>query len=140
MGRKQTVKPEDRSPELQRYYANRQRISDENNKRQASYRSDLEKYRRSRFQQVKGRAKAKGIEFSLTYEWLERQPHKCAVTGVDFVVLPTGKGPLTMAFDRIDPKKGYTPDNCQLVACWYNQAKGEWPEEQVQALIRAFPK
>lgn len=155
-GRPRTVDPSSRSPELKHYYKKRygdaaaqprqttRRGNDE-------YRAKAEDVRRARkknlvaflsyrLSQTRGRAKLKSIPYSLTPEWLDAQPTVCAVTGQPFVVTDKGKGPLTPSFDRIDPKLGYTPENTRLVACWYNHAKLNWPDEDIQKLIISAAK
>ncbi len=88
------------------------------------------------------RAKAKGLEFTLSHEWVEERVAYgyCEVTGIRFSFKrPKGDRSTrrslcrinTPSLDRIDPKLGYTPDNCQVV-CWgYNQMKGEFTHETV---------
>lgn len=134
-GRPTTVHPNDRSKPLERYYSDpikyRKQIEAARQARKTNPRAFL----RDRLNQVKGRAKLKNIPFSLTVEWLDTQPWVCAVTGVPFVVTNKGKGPLTPSFDRIDPTQGYTPANTRLVACWYNQAKSNWPDDEIRKYI-----
>lgn len=44
------------------------------------------------------------------------QNGKCALTGVSMTIIPdTGRVTTNMSLDRIDPNKGYTKDNIQLV-------------------------
>lgn len=57
----------------------------------------------------------------------------CAVTGIAF---ESGRGrgtgnphPFTPSLDRIEPKKGYTPDNVQVVIWAYNAMRGTWGDE-----------
>jgi len=40
--------------------------------------------------------------------------------------------------DRIDPNLGYTTQNCQVVICQYNAAKGAWNHEDVMILARTL--
>ena len=42
--------------------------------------------------------------------------------------------------DRIDPKKGYTPENCQMVLFSYNAAKSINTHEDVMKLAKALVK
>ena len=136
-GRPRKIAPENRSPTLQRYYEDRighiAKIEAYRQERKTRPRA----FMRDRLNQVKGRAKIHGLEFDLDYEWLDQQPLQCAVTGAQFVTPNAGWGPLTPSFDRINPSKGYLKSNTRLVADWFNRAKRDWPDEQIQNLILA---
>lgn len=78
------------------------------------------------------RAYEKGWDFDLTPEWVQPKLEVglCEVTKLPLELSGgeyKGYGhfrPWTPSLDRIDPTKGYTTDNVQVV-CWiYNQAKG----------------
>lgn len=76
------------------------------------------------------RAKQKFLDFDLDFAWLLEKIKKgiCEVTGIPFDLQETtGSGKnraFTPSLDRINPNKGYTKDNVQVV-CWiYNAAKG----------------
>ena len=83
---------------------------------------------------AKRRALNKGIEFSLSKDWITDRLRSgvCEVTKIPFEIrINGGKGHTENSFapsiDRIDSSKGYTAENCQLV-CWiYNRAKGAFP-------------
>jgi len=90
------------------------------------------------------RARRDGLECSLTREWVLRELERgtCAATGIPFD-LKGGYGSKVMnrhapSIDRIDPAKGYTPDNCQIVVYQYNAAKGGWSAEGVLVIARAL--
>jgi hypothetical protein len=87
------------------------------------------------------RARQKGVPCSLTAAWCERaakQTH-CSVTGIAFEygerLRGTSVDPRTPSLDRIDPKKGYTPDNVRLVCHWVNVARGELTDAQFKRMI-----
>ncbi|TNE30712.1 MAG: hypothetical protein EP349_04905 [Alphaproteobacteria bacterium] len=89
------------------------------------------------------RATDKGISFSLSKEFIEAalKKGKCQATGVsfDFNESSGGKGqsnPWSPSLDRIDPNKGYTKKNVQVVALIYNRAKGADSEADVRLLAR----
>lgn len=72
------------------------------------------------------RAKKKGLEFSLTEEWMLEKLRGgiCEITGTKLQYGARGfnerNRPWGPSIDRKDRSKGYTPENCQLV-CWlYN--------------------
>lgn len=83
------------------------------------------------------RAKTKGIECSLTLEWVEQKllAGVCEVTGIAFV---TGvlRHPFQPSIDRIDSSKGYTPENCRIVLWFVNTAKHTLAEDDFQSALR----
>lgn len=80
-------------------------------------------------------AKKKGIPFDLDEEWVLKQPKMCAISGEMFEIPPSGTGPRTPSFDQKTPGGGYTKENTQLICLWLNQAFGQWPKDQVHALM-----
>lgn len=82
--------------------------------------------------QAKRNAKSRGREFNLTHkflnELLEKQNHKCAISGLDIKISKRRSGKLyyqetTASLDRIDNEKGYTEDNVQFVHKHINYMK-----------------
>ena len=95
----------------------------------------------SLLQSSKYRANKKGIAFDLDLEWILEQGNTCKKTGVVLSFTNNGidyasRGPYTASIDKIDPNKGYTKDNCQLVSWWYNVSKQQFTEEQVYQLCK----
>jgi hypothetical protein len=95
------------------------------------------------YRNARQRATDKGLRFSLSKEFIEAalKKGKCQATGVafDFNESSGGKGqsnPWSPSLDRIDPNKGYTKDNVQVVALIYNRAKGADSENDVRQLAR----
>jgi len=89
------------------------------------------------------RAKKAQLALDLTPSWiLERLWYPCPRTGLAFAspTTTTGRVPHSPSLDRIDPRKGYTKRNVQVVAWWYNQAKGEYTDEEVLHLCRLVVK
>lgn len=90
-------------------------------------------------------AARKNVEFNLTKEWIENKlKHMtCEVSKLPLTLNTKTErefrcNPFNPSIDRIDPKKGYTKDNCQLV-CWiYNLAKSDFNHEIVMELARAL--
>lgn len=70
------------------------------------------------YSDLRNRAKRRGIQFSLTFGQFAEL---CAASGYI-----EGKGSTRHALqiDRIDPKLGYTWDNCQVITCSENASKG----------------
>ena len=94
---------------------------------------------------IKSRAKKKGIPFDLDWHWFMDRYERgvCEATGIPFEEPQyTGKkgaaSPWTPSVDRIDPDKGYTKDNCQLVVWIYNLSKNRFTHEDLVQFCRAF--
>ena len=92
------------------------------------------------------RAEDRGMEFNLTPEWIQPKLEAgfCEASGLPLELSGgefKGYGhfrPWTPSLDRIDPTKGYTTDNVQVV-CWiYNQAKGVGDHADVVRLSQAI--
>ena len=77
----------------------------------------------------------RGLIFDITLDvmWskLEKQNHKCALSGVQIEFgKMTSKIPTTASLDRIDSNRGYTVDNIQWVHKWINKMKMHLDESQ----------
>jgi hypothetical protein len=72
------------------------------------------------------RARRKGLEFTLKSEDV-KIPEYCPITGIKITIPigPTGGAPVLSApsLDRVDPSKGYTPDNTMVVSFLGNAMK-----------------
>lgn len=76
---------------------------------------------------IKQRAIRKGIPYSLSWQWLEEQVEKgCAFTGMPFELI--SGSPWYPSVDRINPLKGYTPENCRVVVSMYNYMRNRWSD------------
>lgn len=91
------------------------------------------------------RAKRRGLECDLTREFIaERLTRgRCEATGFPLVLEDAARGlkkihPHAPSIDRIDPRKGYTQDNCRVVAYIYNVAKADYTDSDVLELARAL--
>jgi len=90
---------------------------------------------------LKKRAKRKKIKFNLDKEWLKEKEtiEKCEATGIKFdTTMEPYVNPFYPTIDRIDSKKGYTKDNCQIVCNMFNVAKGEFDESVFEKWARAY--
>ena len=97
----------------------------------------FQKYLAARLYDKKSHCKRENIAYDLDVLWAAQQQPICAVTGVQLTLTP---GPLFPNIDRIDPTKGYVKSNVRVVAHWFNQAKRDWSDAQIQDLIVAAGK
>ena len=80
----------------------------------------------------------------ITMQWVERQIEKgvCAATGIPFELAdgigPEKVNPYTPSADRIDPRKGYTYRNTQIVIWAYNRAKGEYADRTFKFVASSY--
>lgn len=80
----------------------------------------------------KKRSEKLGLDFNLTKEWLIEKLNKgvCEITNerFDFGLpnTPCYYNPYAPSVDKIDPKKGYTKENCRIVLIAVNFGMNEW--------------
>jgi hypothetical protein len=96
------------------------------------------RYRAGRLlQEAKKRA-----EVTITLDWLADKISTgvCEVTGLPFDLTGHGYPPNCFApsIDRVDPAKGYTPENVKVVVWVYNRAKGPNTHEDVVYFCKAL--
>ena len=89
----------------------------------------------------KSYCKSHNIYFDLTTSWIEKRIKQgCALTGRPFDLKLNGKkegpNPLGYSIDRIDPKAGYTKDNCRMILYCVNMFKGTMTDEQMISIAR----
>lgn len=83
----------------------------------------------------------RNIEFSLTDDWARSAwTGKCTLTGIEFVRGGQGRGPhpKSPTVDKIDPHKGYTPENCRFVLHAVNAMKGSGDDATMFEIARAL--
>lgn len=90
------------------------------------------------------RSKDKQIDFDLDMNEIHQTlvTGVCAKTGHKFEIQAKGRNykdrsPYTPSIDKIDPSKGYTKDNIQIVCWWYNLAKSTFTDDEVLKLCKA---
>jgi hypothetical protein len=105
--------------------------------------STLEGLALNRLKAARSNARRKGLEFDIDLEWvIDKIKHlRCEVLGCDLTITQDVDGltnPFTPSLDRRDNSKGYTKDNVQVVAWFFNRLKGEWPEGVVDRILRVI--
>ena len=85
--------------------------------------------------EAKRRAAAKGIEFSLV-EGDIRVPTHCPVLGIPLFVGEGHMCPNSPTLDRIDPTRGYTPDNVAVISFRANAIKHNATAEEVKKVYK----
>lgn len=94
---------------------------------------------------TKQRAKVKNIEFALDQKWFAaRWTGRCELTGLSFSDPASRTGHKNKHFspsvDRIDPKGGYTKDNCRIVLWAVNCLKQDGVDEIMYDIAQALIK
>lgn len=94
------------------------------------------------FNNAKCRAKKRGIEFNLKFEFLRMflEAGFCPKTGFKFDFnVPDNKyvGNLAPSLDRVNASKGYTNDNIQIVCNMFNMGKSDADELDFIAMCLA---
>ena len=81
-----------------------------------------------------------GWKINIDINWIESKIKNkyCEATGIEFVI--SKKNPWMPSIDRINPRLGYTKENCQMVVWIYNTAKQEFTHEDVIKLSKAILK
>lgn len=105
-------------------------VEDQVAKRKAQYdRRKREEREVSALIGARNRAKQKGLEFTLTKEWVKSRGSNCELSGLPFRPEYDGvhdRNPFAPSVDRIDSSKGYTPENSRLIFSCLNMGLGQW--------------
>lgn len=96
----------------------------------------LEKILQDRWLSARTRAQNKNRVFDITKEDLmelwNKQEGKCAISKLPMTyTIDNGRNPYNVSVDQINPSKGYTKDNVQLVCMSVNQLKSDFDMEIV---------
>lgn len=96
---------------------------------------------------ARGRAKKRGLSFTVTSDLLTdmivRQDFKCAVSGID-VEFKTAfrrdyrRHPFVASVDRMDNDRGYEPDNVRIVCLIVNVARSDFGDQALIKMARAI--
>jgi hypothetical protein len=100
------------------------------------------------FKKIKANADKRNIEFLITSEYLYnlyiKQNKKCALTGVDIILVPksirTNHNINTASLDRIDSTKGYIENNIRWVHKTINQFISDFSDDEVFYLCNLILK
>lgn len=99
------------------------------------YNRSLDGYITNALRQARRRANDKDLEFDLTPEWvLANTPSKCPVLGLELERGCTEKS-RSPSIDRVDPSRGYTMDNCQIISQRANVLKNDANLEELRAVV-----
>lgn len=75
------------------------------------------------------------LDVTITAEWIQERIELgvCAATGIEFDLSPRNGfwSPFSPSVDRIDPKRGYTIENCRIVCLIFNTAKNQFSDDDV---------
>lgn len=98
---------------------------------------------RWRFYSVQSRAKRGGLAFDLDPAWFKEKVEAgiCELSGLPFD-LRGRKGlgsryPNAPSVDRINPKGGYTKDNCRMILWWLNRCFADLGQDYCLGIFRA---
>lgn len=86
----------------------------------------------------KARAKAQGMTFDLTEDWIRERFEVCELSGLKLACCTDSPGPLSPSVDRINSKFGYTQANCRVICMALNVAFNRWGEEAVKPILNAW--
>lgn len=93
------------------------------------------------YNRAKIRCKQKGIRFNLTKAWYrEKLNGTCELSGLPFEKTTNNRKPKARAasVDRIDPEKGYTPENCRMICSALNNLLSSWGESNALGVILPY--
>jgi hypothetical protein len=96
--------------------------------------SNTKKYRM--WKSAQERAIKKGLEFSIQLEDI-KIPETCPLLNTKLI---EGDREYTPSLDRIDSKKGYTPDNVWVISHRANQIKNDATLEELKLIIENLSK
>jgi hypothetical protein len=116
------------------------------------YKAASQAYHKKRFQTPRGRAghlcsaakeraKTRNLTYSINIDIIEERLKygKCEVTGMELDFKPSVSGvtnPYAPSLDQKNPGQGYTKENVQIVAWWYNRLKSDLTDEAAMELIK----
>lgn len=89
---------------------------------------------------ARAKHQARGLSFNITLRDVLQQLEAgtCPKTGLPFLSTTESTiHPFRASLDRLDNTVGYEPGNILVVTRMWNQAKGCWPEEYLDVMVKA---
>lgn len=91
------------------------------------------------------RARKNNLDFDIDLDWaleeVTRNDLRCALTGIPFFSKRPKdclQHPYAPSIDKIDPKGGYTRDNCRIVVYALNVMMHDWGTSVVEKVANAY--
>lgn len=85
------------------------------------------------------RCKKNGLPFEIDAEWCRSVwTGVCELSGLPFELGATSAHPYSPSLDRIDPKQGYTKNNCRFVLWALNRFKSNYTDDVMLNIARAL--
>ena len=95
-------------------------------------------YCRRKVKALKDRCNKKGLAFDLDADWVySRFIQGCELTGLSFSKGYADRQRMA-SVDRVDPRKGYTKDNCRLILMALNAMKIDGVDAGMREIAQAF--
>ncbi|MBL1140402.1 MAG: hypothetical protein HND53_00025 [Proteobacteria bacterium] len=96
--------------------------------------------------QLKSKSRRIGINVDISHDWIDErlQYGFCELTGLPFEWKDYtrnqrgGRLFYTPSIERIDNKRGYTPNNCRIVISGYNVGKSDYTDREMTAMSVAL--
>jgi len=87
------------------------------------------------------RSKENNIKMTLTRDWLRANARThCPMLGVRLDYAARRNVAIRASVDRINPNKGYTPENCQVVSFRANSIKNDATIKELEMIVRNLKK
>jgi hypothetical protein len=86
------------------------------------------------FRNAQQRARARGIEFSITVADIVVPPN-CPIFGTVFMIGDRAAQPFSPSLDRIDPTRGYVPGNVRVISHRANTIKSDATVDELRAVL-----
>lgn len=106
------------------------------------YETDMRFRSRELLRAIAKRSRSSGVPFDLDIDWLAARlsAGMCELTALkfDFSVRSRRYNPFTPSVDRIVPSRGYTKDNCRVVAMAVNVALSNWGVDVLMTIAEAL--
>jgi len=88
------------------------------------------------WQNVKKRAENQGTKFELEPEEIPEIPDKCPILGIEIEEnKEAGPKDSSPSLDRIDPNKGYLPDNVRIISNRANRLRQDATLKEMEAIL-----